>query len=344
MNNTDIIKNATPLIDLRSPIEFEKGALISSVNIPILDNDERAQVGIEFKLSGQEKAVDLGYRLLKHKKNSIVDKWKQFILNNPTSYIYCMRGGLRSKIAQSWLKEIGINIPTIQSGYKSLRNTSINILDSVRNDKKKWIILAGRTGTGKTTILNNLECSIDLEKIAQHRGSAFGSLETPQPTMINFENILAYEYISHNNKTLLLEDESARIGRVLIPNAWQERMKKSPIILLNAPLEKRINNIFKEYIHLPLNNGLSTNKLRDKLQSSLFNIHKRLGLNLYTNIKAKINEAFSKSNEDYHKVWINSLLENYYDPMYDYQLKQKMDRCILNAQELEIKKSIKSLL
>jgi len=336
MNNKNIIKNATPLIDLRSPIEFEKGSLISSVNIPILDNDERAQVGIEYKINGQEEAIKLGYKLLEHKKEKIVSNWREFILSNPSCYIYCMRGGKRSKIAQSWLKEVDINVPIIKDGYKSLRNSSINILESVKNDNKDWIILAGRTGTGKTAILKNIKSSIDLENIAQHRGSAFGSMQIPQPTIINFENTLSYKYINHYHKILVLEDESSRIGRVLIPKLWYAKMQKSKIILLNLAMDQRINNIIQEYIEEPLCNGISKEQLNKNLLSSLYNIRKRLGLDIYNKTKDQINKAFCKSDEDYHRDWIGSLLKNYYDPMYDYQLSTKMDRCIANTNKDEV--------
>ena len=108
-----------------------------------------------------------------------------------------MRGGKRSQIAKSWLSDEGINVPIVKGGYKALRNTAIEILDSVKNDRKKCVILAGRTGTGKTAILRDLKSSIDLENHAMHRGSAFGGLFKEQPTSINFENNLASEYIKH---------------------------------------------------------------------------------------------------------------------------------------------------
>ncbi len=336
MTNKNIIKNKISLIDLRSPIEFEKGSFLSSANIPILNNEERSKVGIEYKKNGQEKAIDLGYKLVEHKKEQIISDWKNFISNNPKSYIYCFRGGLRSQIAQSWLKEIGINISIIKGGYKSLRNTSINILESVRNDGKDWIILAGRTGTGKTAILNNFKSSIDLENIAQHRGSAFGSMQIPQPTIINFENTLSYKYINHSHKILVLEDESSRIGRVPIPKTWYDKMQKSKIILLNLSMDQRINNIVKEYIEEPLGNGISKEQLNENLLSSLYNIRKRLGLDNYNKTRDQINKAFYKSDEDYHRDWIGSLLKNYYDPMYDYQLSKKMNRCIANTNKDEI--------
>ena len=335
-NRINIIKNNMPLIDLRAPIEFAKGAFPASVNIPILNNNQRSQVGIKYKNQGSDAAEKLGFNLLKNEREKKVCLWKNFIDKNPTAYLYCMRGGKRSQIAKSWLNNEGINAPVIDGGYKALRNTAIEILDSAKNDKKNWLILAGRTGTGKTAILRNLDSAIDLENLAMHRGSAFGGLFQEQPTAINFENNLASEYIKHNSNILFLEDESRRIGKLVIPNAWQRKMNESKIIIIDLTLEERIINIAKEYVHDPLKNGLSKKNLNKLLQSSLFKIRKRLGLMLYNEISIKIQKNLIDSCENTHEDWIKELLVNYYDPMYDYQLEMKKDRCLLKSNKSEV--------
>ena len=332
----NIIKNSTPLIDLRAPIEFNKGAFPSSINIPILNDTQRATIGITYKKEGSQSAEKLGFDLVKSQKDKIVYLWEKFIKENPTAYIYCMRGGKRSQIAKSWLHDEGIDTPTVKGGYKSLRKASIEILNSATHDQKSWIILAGRTGAGKTTILKDLNSSIDLEKHALHRGSAFGGLTEEQPTTINFENNLASEYIKHNNKILFLEDESRRIGKLSIPNAWYTRMKKSKIVLIELDLEERISNIAKEYVYSPLKNGMSKERLNKLLQSSLFRIHKRLGLKLYNEISIKIQTILIDLNKKPHEEWIKELLINYYDPMYDYQLEVKKDRCLFKGNKSEV--------
>ncbi len=335
-NRIDIIKNSIPLIDLRAPIEFTKGAFPSSINIPILNDDQRAQVGIKYKNQGDDAAEKLGFNLLKNERNKKIHLWKKFINKNPTAYLYCMRGGKRSQIAKSWLSDEGINIPTIDGGYKALRNTAIEILNSVKKDRKKWVILAGRTGTGKTAILRDLKSAIDLENHAMHRGSAFGGLFKKQPTAINFENNLASEYIKHNSNILFLEDESRRIGKLIIPDTWYRKMKESKIIIIDLTLEERIINIAKEYVYNPLKNGLSKKNLNKLLQSSLLKIRKRLGLMLYNEISIKIQNSLIDSCEVSHEEWIKELLVNYYDPMYDYQLETKKDRCILKSNKSEV--------
>ena len=109
---------------------------------------------------------------------------------------------MRSKIASKWLRDIGLNIPVINGGYKALRQTCLNIIESVKNDNKRWIIIGGRTGSGKTTLISSIYNSVDLEQLANHRGSAFGQKQDPQPTPINFENILAIKYLQHSKNIL----------------------------------------------------------------------------------------------------------------------------------------------
>ena len=331
-----ILKNSIPLIDLRAPIEFNKGAFPSSVNIPILNDEQRSKVGIKYRKQGNNAAENLGFNLVKNQQNKIVELWKEFIKKNPTTYIYCMRGGKRSQIAKLWLDYEKINVPTIKGGYKALRNTAIEILNSVNNDEKNWIILAGRTGTGKTAILKNLDSAIDLEKHAVHRGSAFGGLAQQQPTAINFENNLASEYIKHTNNILFLEDESRRIGKLIIPNVWYRKMKESKIIIIELTLDERVINIAKEYVYNPLKNGISKEKLNKSLQSSLLKIYKRLGLKLYDEISMKIQNILIDLHKIPHEEWIKELLVNYYDPMYDYQLEEKKDRCLLKSNKSEV--------
>ena len=342
-NRINIIKNSIPLIDLRAPIEFTKGAFPSSVNIPILNDNQRAQVGIKYKNKGNNAAEKLGFNLLKNERNKRVHLWKKFINKNPTAYLYCMRGGKRSQIAKSWLNDEGISVPVIDGGYKALRNTAIEILNSVKNDQKNWVILAGRTGTGKTAILRDLNSAIDLENLAMHRGSAFGGLFQEQPTAINFENNLASEYIKHNSNILFLEDESQRIGKLIIPNIWYRKMKKSKIIIIDLTLEERIINIAKEYVYDPLKNGLSKKNLNKLLQSSLVKIRKRLGLMLYNEISIKIQNILIDSCKISHEEWIKELLVNYYDPMYDYQLEIKKDRCLLKSNKSEVIKFLSQI-
>ena len=328
----ELLKNKTPLIDLRSPLEFTKGTFPQSVNLPILNNDERAEVGKTYKYHGNAAAVELGHRLVSGDNKEIrVSGWKRFIDKNPSTWMYCMRGGQRSNIAQDWLDDIGVKVPIVTGGYKVLRQTSLEILDSVKDDKKRWTVLSGRTGTGKTVILNQMESSIDLEHHAAHRGSAFGGFLSNQPTPIDFENRLAIDYLRHDHQTLILEDESRTIGKVAIPNAWFHRMQNSEMVLIKISLEERIQNIINDYILAPLGDGISKTDLLLSLRSSLMKIEKRLGGDNFREIRAKMDQAFLDQKHFRHDAWIEQLLNVYYDPLYDYQIKSKADRCIYQS-------------
>jgi len=242
-----------------------------------------------------------------------------------------MRGGQRSNIAQDWLDDIGVKVPIVSGGYKALRQASIEILDSVKDDKKRWIVLGGRTGTGKTVILNQLESSIDLEHHAEHRGSAFGGFLSQQPSPTDFENRLAINYLRHDQQTLILEDESRTIGKVAIPNAWFHRMQNSEMIFIEISLEERIQNIIEDYVITPVGDGISKTDLLLSLRSSLIKIQKRLGGDNFREIRNKMDQAFLDSKNYGQEAWIKQLLNVYYDPLYDYQIKSKVNRCIYQS-------------
>ena len=328
----ELLRSNTPLIDLRSPIEFAKGAFPQSINLPILTDDERAKIGKSYKHQGSAAAVKLGHQLVSGDlKESRLLAWKKFIEKSPSSWMYCFRGGQRSSIAKAWLKDIDITISFVDGGFKALRQTSLDILGSVSKDIKRWVILGGRTGTGKTIILNQLASSIDLENHAEHRGSAFGGLFSPQPTPIDFENRLAIDYLRHDKTTLILEDESRTIGKVALPNAWFSRMQESELVLVEIPIEERIQNIIEDYVLAPLRDGITKDALLISLRSSLLKIQKRLGGDLFREIRNKMDNAFLNPENFSHENWVNQLLQSYYDPLYDYQITAKKSRCIYKS-------------
>ena len=327
-----ILKNNIPLIDLRSPSEFKVGAFPSSHNLPILYDEERSLIGKTYKLEGGKAAENLGYRIVSGgKKDKRIKDWKKFIEKNPSAHLYCWRGGKRSKIASEWLQKEGVEIPLIDGGYKTLRRTCLDILNNVDKDSKKWIIIGGRTGSGKTKIIQEVSGSIDLEQLANHRGSAFGKNITPQPTTINFENKLAVSFIQHEHETLILEDESRGIGKLILPEIWYQKMQSADLMIIKVSMEERLENIYLEYVKKPQENHISYEKIKYSIQNSLLNIKNRLGLLNYGLINDKIELAFLRSKKQLHKDWIHSLLINYYDPMYNYQLGKKKIRCIMEG-------------
>ena len=333
-----LLEKQTPLIDVRAPIEFKKGSLPTSVNLPILLDDERHQVGKTYKKFGSGPATDLGFNLVSGDlKEKRVKKWLNFISDNPSAQIYCARGGQRSKIAQEWIAEQGVSIPKIEGGFKSLRNECLNFIEKACSDEKKWIVIAGMTGTNKTGIISLLNNGIDLEGLANHRGSAFGGFETPQPSPINFENSLACNYVQIKNKTVIFEDESRTIGRLVIPEKFYNRIISSEIVIINEPIDVRVDHIYKEYVHDALVNH-TNDDLKRKLSDQLSKISKRLGRDNFIKINEQIQIAFQKDSRESHHIWIYELLTNYYDKMYHYQLEKKKDRCIFSGSWEEVKK------
>lgn len=313
-------------IDLRSEDEFKKGSIPSSINIPILTNEQFKQVGIEYKKNGSDSAVLLGHSLVKgESKKKLVRLWAEHLKENPGSLVYCFRGGMRSEIAVKWLQDYGVNVEKLVGGYKNFRSWIVSQHLNINNYKKEWIIIGGLTGSGKTEFLNSFKESIDLEGIANHRGSAFGGKHDGQPSQVNFENILTLNYLNHNYDHLILEDESRTIGRAGLPGFWYEKMQTSKLIILKVENDIRAENIYEEYIYKEIKSGFSEDILLNKYLGSLKNIKRRLGNKIYSEIKYLMENAFYNNEEELHKKWILMILLNYYDKMYNYKLDMRKD-------------------
>ena len=322
-------------IDLRSENEFKKGSIPQSVNIPILNNDQFKKVGIEYKKNGSDAAIALGHSLVKGSlKENLIHHWTEHLKKNPECLLYCFRGGMRSEIAVKWLNDCGVKVNRLKGGYKNFRNWVISQHLDIENYIKDWIIIGGLTGSGKTDFLRSFKESIDLERIANHRGSAFGIRDGGQPTQSNFENILTLDYLNHKYEKLILEDESRTIGRAGLPGFWYQKMQSSKLVILEVDDDKRAENIYYEYVYDELNNGVNEDNLLEKYLGSLNNIKRRLGNVVYNNIKDLMKSAFRQNEKEIHKEWILSLLTSYYDKMYSYKLDMRKD-FIVHKGEIE---------
>lgn len=322
-------------IDLRSENEFKKGSIPQSVNIPILNNDQFKKVGIEYKKNGSDAAIALGHSLVKGSlKENLIHHWTEHLKKNPECLLYCFRGGMRSEIAVKWLNDCGVKVNRLKGGYKNFRNWVISQHLDIENYIKDWIIIGGLTGSGKTDFLRSFKESIDLERIANHRGSAFGVRDGGQPTQSNFENILTLDYLNHKYEKLILEDESRTIGRAGLPGFWYQKMQSSKLVILEVDDDKRAENIYYEYVYDEINNGVSEDNLLEKYLGSLNNIKRRLGNVVYNNIKDLMKSAFHQNEKEIHKEWILTLLTSYYDKMYSYKLDMRKD-FIVHKGEIE---------
>jgi len=324
----------TPMMDTRAPLEFEKGAFPHTVSRPLMNDDERTQVGTCYKQKGQEAAIKLGHQLVQGEiKQQRLEQWLAFARDNPDGYLYCFRGGLRSQIVQQWMKEAGCDYPRITGGYKAMRRFLIDSQEQIINDSQ-FCIIAGHTGCAKTDLLNSLDNSIDLEELAHHRGSSFGRRPAGQPSPIDFENQLAIDFLRQHharpNQRILLEDESKLIGRCVLPLQLRERMAIAPIVIVTASLEQRVEHSFRNYILYKLHEWQETLGEEEgfvafshDLTDSLLRTKKRLGGALYQEIDAVLQQALvehQQGDNSLHRAWIQRMLSEYYDPMYEYQL------------------------
>lgn len=332
-----IFARDTPLLDVRARIEFSSGSFPQAVNIPILDDDQREAVGIEYKRHGPRQAEQVGFNLVSGSdRDKKVEAWKGFVKQHPQGLLYCFRGGQRSLIAQRWLMDEGVDIPRIEGGYKSMRRF---LIDSLQRTcaKARFIVLAGKTGTGKTRLIKDFREVLDLEMIAHHRGSAFGKYIDAQPPQVDFENGVAIACIKAGSRTILLEDESRMIGQRQIPPCLFDAMKSADLVVLEDDLDSRVEHIFDEYITIQLaafehrtpQVSEAFEAFSQQLRAALASIRKRLGGVRYRELKQAMEAAITAhaaGDPGGHRVWIRDLLMKYYDPMYEYQLSQKHER------------------
>lgn len=270
-----------PLIDVRTPAEFEHGHIPGAHNIPLFSNEERVKVGTTYKQQSREDAILLGFDLTG-------SKWSGFIRSaleiSPQKKVavHCWRGGMRSG-AMAWaLGLYGFEVYLIQGGYKNYRRWVLQQFEVLYN----LIVLGGMTGSGKTHILHELtqqgQQIIDLEELAQHQGSSYGTLnKMVQPTQEQFENNLAGQlYRQDKTKTIWLEDESQTIGKRFIQKPLWLQMRRAPLINLQVPHQQRVSALAAEYGSLD----------KEFLIACTQRIHKRLGPEQTKHAIAAINE------------------------------------------------------
>lgn len=331
--------SGAPMMDMRAPAEFSQGAFPSATSLPLMSDEERAQVGICYKQKGQEAAIELGHRLVAGQlREERLAQWSAFARQHPAGYLYCFRGGLRSQTVQQWLQEEGIDYPLVLGGYKAMRRFLLDELErSVAS--ASFVLVSGKTGTGKTRVISRLPRSVDLEGLANHRGSSFGQLPTPQPSQIDFENSLSIalmKLLDRNTGHIFLEDEGRLIGRLHLPEALRKAMENAPMLVVEQSLDDRIDVVVDDYVvdlgrrFAQLHGEAGSRLHSEKLQDDLSRIRKRLGGERQQAVSALMEQAFCEQwrsgSLSLHREWVAALLVKYYDPMYEYQLAQRTGR------------------
>ncbi len=337
-----LLLDGVPLLDLRAPVEFARGAFPAARNLPLMSDEERAQVGTCYKERGQQAAIELGHRLVGGAtREQRLQQWLAFAQAHPDGFLYCFRGGLRSQTVQRWLADAGVDYPRITGGYKAMRQYLLEVLEQAA--RQPVILIAGRTGSGKTRILPRISRAVDLEGLACHRGSAFGALLEPQPTQIGFENALAIALLKtmQTPGPIFLEDESRLIGRRALPLTLHERMQQAPFVELDVPFAERVEGVLADYIvdlrerYLRSNPGQGAQQHRERLLADLAKLQRRLGGVRYQQLRGLMEAAFDAQDAagdlDTHRAWVAQLLRDYYDPMYAFQMRKRAERRLLLA-------------
>ena len=307
------------IIDVRSPLEFELDNIPSSINLPVLTNNQRVLIGKIYKKENPFKAKKLGAALVslnisKHIEESLLDKpgnWK--------ALIYCWRGGQRSKAMATVLSEIGWQITILKGGYKTYRKYVIKNLNK-RISTFSFIVLRGKTGTAKTNILEKLEKKnnlqvLNLEKLAKHKGSLIGNLpNVPQPSQKYFESLLNFNLKKMNyKKKVYIEGESSKIGNIFIPKELIKKINRSPCIEITASLSQRINFLCKDY----------KNYLKEP----------NAFLQLFDHAQNKLGKSIIDEWKKYYKnkdwkMLANKLIKEYYDLLYEHNHKKQINKII----------------
>ena len=343
-NYRQLLLEDTPMIDVRAPVEFINGALPASVNLPLMTDNERHQVGLRYKNNGQDSAIALGHKLVQGDiKQQRVQAWLDFIGSHPNTVLYCARGGLRSQLSQQWLAEADVECPKVEGGYKSLRGFLYQYLMDYCADNM-FTIVSGMTGTGKTEIIQRLPTGLDLEGAANHKGSSFGRPLDEQPAQIDFENRIAIDLLKiedqHPQSMVVLEDESRNIGARHIPHYFADRMAQSQFVVIDMDFDERLERLWQEYVverYLKTMAYFGANgeqAFANYLRESLLRVQKRLGGQRTKELMTSMDNAITVQHQDNfasHRHWLSLITKDYYDPMYNYQLDKKNELVVFRG-------------
>lgn len=296
------------LVDVRSEGEFREATIPGAVNIPLLDNVERAMVGTTYKHKGPAEARKLGLELISPRLPRWMRAFEELAAGRPV-VLFCWRGGLRSHFTASILDVMGYAVYRILGGYKAYRRY-VNRYLGVDELPLKAIVIHGLTGVGKTRLLSALAKQglpvLNLEGLARHRGSVYGKIGLPpSPTQKMFEGLIVQALVAAEEKgVFVVECESRRLGHLLVPPAVLKAMEQGYRVLVYDSLENRVRRIREDYTQGPDQNILA-------LQQATASLQKYLGAKRM----AELNGMLARG--EFNRVF-TYLLTKYYDPLYKY--------------------------
>lgn len=298
------------IIDVRSPSEFKDATIPGSINIPFFSDEERAEVGTIYKQVNPQAAKDRGLEIVSAKLPAFIKEFKELEGNKA---VFCWRGGMRSRTSATVLSLMGIKAYRLDGGYRSYRNWVVDRLETI-NWNPVALVLNGYTGSGKTTLLQRLHEAnypvIDLEGLANHRGSIFGQIGLEPNNQKKFDALLIEELLRlQHSSYVLIEGESRRIGKVALPEFLLEKKDKGIQLIVDIPIEERVIHILDDYRPWE---------------------HEQECMEAFTRIKRRIHTPIANQIESdlisgNYSSAVRLLLEYYYDPLYDHTANQIPD-------------------
>lgn len=289
------------LIDVRSPAEYENFTIPGSINIPFFTNEERAEIGTIYTQVSEDSARDRGLEIISAKLPNFIREFKAI---DGKKTVFCWRGGMRSKTTATLLDLMNIHVHRLDGGIRAYRKWVVEQLEKIQIPEESYI-LSGFTGTGKTKILKALQKEdypvIDLEGMANHKGSIFGHVGQKPANQKTFDALLIHRLRKLQNRPyLLFESESSRIGKVTLPHFLLEQKGKGKLIIIDLPVEERVNTILEDYQPW-------------KYQRDCLEAYQKIKSRIHTPIAKQIEQDME--NENYPNA-VRLLLEHYYDKRY----------------------------
>lgn len=309
------------LIDVRSEKEFEDSTMPGSINIPLFNNEERHEVGTLYKQTSKKAASDKGLEIVSRKLPQFI---KEFEKISARKAVFCWRGGMRSKTTATVLSLMNIRVYRISGGIRAYRTWVIEALERYQF-KAECIVINGYTGSGKTEILKALAERgfpvLDLEGMAQHRGSIFGQIGLAPHNQKTFESLLIQELLRFQDEPyILMEAESKRIGKVVLPEVITQVKEKGIVFFIDMPLEQRVKHIIQEYRPI---------EFKDECIEAFMKIKKKI----HTPIANQIHKCLL--NDDFEEA-VGLMLEHYYDSRYEHAMEQyERDQKVIKAKNIE---------